>query len=58
MNREDIWLTPIGELLDLFECHRQFLGISKPNTNPNNNNNNGTKQKREVFIDDVIPMNC
>jgi hypothetical protein len=27
--------------MDLWECHRQFLGMSKP--------------KRELFIEDVIP---
>lgn len=32
---------PFGLLLDLWECHKQFKGISKP--------------KIEVFIDDVIP---
>jgi hypothetical protein len=38
---EETWLTPIGELMDLWECHRQFLGMAK--------------QKREAFIEDVIP---
>ena len=37
----EVWLTPIGYLLDLWECHKQFHGMAKP--------------KREVFIDDVIP---
>lgn len=32
---------PFGYLLDLWECHKQLKGISKP--------------KRELFIDDVIP---
>lgn len=32
---------PIGELLDQWEIHKQFIGIIKP--------------KREVFIEDVIP---
>ena len=32
---------PFGLLLDLWECHKQFEGISKP--------------KVEVFIDDVFP---
>ena len=40
-SEEETWLTPLGLLLDLWECHRQFLGMSKP--------------KREMFIDDVIP---
>ena len=32
---------PFGYLLDLWECHKQFTGISKP--------------RRELFIDDIIP---
>jgi len=32
---------PIGYLMDLWECHKQFIGIAKP--------------KREALIDDVIP---
>jgi len=40
-SEEETWLTPTGQLLDLWECHRQFLGM--------------TKQKRELFIEDVIP---
>ena len=32
---------PIGYLMDRWECHKQFIGISKP--------------RREYFIDDVIP---
>ena len=32
---------PIGYLMDLWECHKQFIGIAKP--------------KLELFIDDVIP---
>lgn len=38
---DEVWLTPFGLLLDLWECHRQFLGLAKP--------------KREMFIDDIIP---
>lgn len=34
-------LTPLGELMDQWELHKQFLGIAKP--------------KREVFIEDIIP---
>ena len=43
LNRTDdeVWLMPIGYLLDLWECHKQFHGMSKP--------------KRELLIDDVIP---
>ena len=40
-SEEETWLTPLGLLLGLWECHCQFLGMSKP--------------KREMFIDDVIP---
>jgi hypothetical protein len=40
-SEEETWLTPIGLLLDLWECHKQFLGYAKP--------------KVELFIDEVIP---
>ena len=38
----EIWIMPIGHLLDLWECHKQFHGMSKP--------------KKDVCIDDIIPM--
>ena len=38
---EDTMLMPFGLLMDLWECHKQFLGMAKP--------------KRELTIDDVIP---
>jgi hypothetical protein len=38
---EEVWLMPIGYLMDLFECHKQFIGISK--------------MRKQYFIDDVIP---
>jgi hypothetical protein len=38
---DEVWLMPVGYLLDLWECHKQFLGQAKP--------------KRELTIDDVIP---
>ena len=41
MKQDEVWLTPFGLLLDLWECHKQYNGIAKP--------------KREVFIDDIIP---
>ena len=41
MGMDEVWLMPFGLLLDLWECHKQFTGISKP--------------KRELFIDDIIP---
>jgi hypothetical protein len=37
----DVWLLPVGELLDQWEIHKQYSGIAKP--------------KREMFIDDIIP---
>lgn len=40
-SEEETWLLPFGLLMDLWECHKQFLGISKP--------------KREVYIDEIIP---
>jgi len=40
-SEEETWLMPIGLLMDLWECHKQYLGIAKP--------------KVETFIDDVIP---
>ena len=41
-SEEETWLTPLGLLLDLWECHKQYLGIAKP--------------KVELFIDDVIGL--
>lgn len=41
LSSEEVWLTPFGFLLDLWECHRQFLGMAKP--------------KWELSIDDIIP---
>ena len=41
LRMEEVWLLPFGLLMDLWECHRQFLGLAKP--------------KRELTIDDVIP---
>ena len=38
---EEVWLTPLGFLLDLWECHKQFNGWAKA--------------KREVFIDEILP---
>lgn len=42
LTADEVWFMPFGELLDLWECHKQFIGIAKP--------------KRERFIDDVIPL--
>ncbi len=41
LSQDEVWLTPFGLLLDLWTCHKQFLGIEKP--------------KVEYFIDEVIP---
>jgi len=35
---------PIGQLLDLWEIHKQFLGIAKPKT--------------EWYIEDIIPYDA
>jgi len=39
---EQFWLMPIGLFLDLWEIHKQFLGIAKP--------------KVSFTIDDVLPV--
>ena len=41
LTQEEVWQMPFGLLLDLWECEKQYRGISKP--------------KVEVFIDDIIP---
>nr|DAZ22122.1 MAG TPA: hypothetical protein [Caudoviricetes sp.] len=41
LTQDEVWLTPFGLLLDLWECHRQYTGSAQP--------------KRERFIDDIIP---
>lgn len=38
---EETWLTPIGLLLDLWECHKQYNGIATP--------------LREHYIDEIFP---
>jgi hypothetical protein len=40
MGAEEFWLTPIGQLLDLWACHKQFVGIEK--------------QKQVFSIDDLV----
>jgi len=42
MSAENFWLMPIGLFLDLWEAHKQFLGIAKP--------------KVALSIDDVLPL--
>ena len=41
MSANTFWLCPLGLFLDLWECHKQFIGVSKPKT--------------ELFIDEVMP---
>lgn len=38
---DEVWLMPIGYLLDQWEIYKQFNNLAKP--------------KREIFIDDIIP---
>ena len=42
-SEQEVWLMPLGDLLDLYECHKQYHGLAKP--------------KREYFIDELIPDN-
>ncbi|MEA4974097.1 MAG: hypothetical protein VB119_13160 [Candidatus Metalachnospira sp.] len=37
----EVWLMPIGQLLDQWEIYKQWSGMSKP--------------KHEYFIDEIIP---
>ncbi|MEI3542041.1 MAG: hypothetical protein V8P98_04475 [Acutalibacteraceae bacterium] len=41
-SEDEFWLMPIGLILDLWECHKQYCGMAKP--------------KQEHFIDEIIPM--
>ena len=43
MSAEDFWLCPLGLFMDLWEVHKQYVGIAKP--------------KAEVFIDEILPSN-
>ena len=43
MKPEEFWLMPIGLFLDLWCCHKQWLGLEKA--------------VREQSIDDVVPGN-
>ena len=42
MNADDFWLCPLGLFLDLWACHKQFIGIEKAG--------------RELTVDDIIPL--
>ena len=37
----EVWLMPLGHLLDQWEIYKQFNGLAKP--------------KREFYIDEIIP---
>lgn len=41
LSQDEVWLMPFGLLMDLWECHKQFMGITRP--------------KQVLTIDDVIP---
>ena len=41
MSDERFWTMPLGLFLDLWEAHKQFLGIAKP--------------KLALSIDDILP---
>ena len=40
LTQEEFWQMPFGLLMDLWECHKQYNGVSKP--------------KRKMYIDDII----
>lgn len=42
MSENRFWFMPIGAFLDLWACHRQWLGVEKA--------------VREVSIDEVVPV--
>ena len=42
LSADDFWTMPFGLFMDLWACHKQFLGIEKV--------------KREMTIDDVVPL--
>jgi len=44
MTADEFWLTPMGQFLDLWSCHKQWLGIEKPRV--------------ERSVDDIIPLDC
>ena len=42
MSDEKFWTMPLGLFLDLWTCHKQFIGMEKP--------------YKEMSIDEAIPM--
>lgn len=41
-SEQEVWLMVIGDLMDQWEIHKQFIGIAK--------------LKVELFVDDIIPV--
>ena len=42
LSADEFWFMPIGLFLDLWTCHKQYVGIEKP--------------KKNLTIDDIIPL--
>ena len=42
MSADEFWFMPIGLFLDIWTCHKQFLGMEKA--------------KKNLTIDDIIPL--
>lgn len=40
--QDEVWLMPIGQLLDLIACHQQYMGREKP--------------KRDLSLDEILPI--
>jgi len=41
LSEDEFWLMPFGAFMDMWECHKQYEGISKP--------------KKQTYIEEVIP---
>jgi hypothetical protein len=42
LSEDAFWMMPMGLFLDLWACHKQWLGMEKP--------------YRELSVDDIIPF--
>lgn len=51
-SQEEVWLMPFGLLLDLWECHKQFLGLANPKRELCIQEK-GTGTIKKLFVDDV-----
>ncbi|GHV14209.1 hypothetical protein FACS1894219_10020 [Clostridia bacterium] len=40
LTSDEFWLMPLGEFLDMWCCHKQFIGLEKP--------------KKEYMLDDIL----